>query len=224
MSDEHFEGEGIRRPIAARSSSWAHQLAKFCAGIGLKPNGVSMIGLVFAIIAGTLLIIGNQLDPVVHIMCWIIAAFLVQARLCCNMIDGLMAVENQLGTATGVMFNEFPDRLEDSIILVCTGFACGVQPLGAHLGWLAALLAVLTAYVRAFGGSLGQPQNFCGPMAKPHRMATTSIAIIVGCTEFWFHQTSYILLLALVVICLGAAATCVRRALSIARLLQAQNP
>jgi phosphatidylglycerophosphate synthase len=139
------------------------------------------------------------------------------------MIDGLMAVENHLGTATGVMFNEFPDRLEDSIILVSAGFACSVQPVAAHLGWLAALLAVLTAYIRAFGGSLGQPQNFCGPMAKPHRMAAITIALVAGSAEFWFHQTTYTLLVALVVICLGAAATCVRRALSIAHILQTQK-
>ena len=35
------------------------------------------------------------------------------------------------------------------------------------LGWLCALLAMATAYVRVFGGALGQAQRFSGPMAKP---------------------------------------------------------
>ena len=41
---------------------------------------------------------------------------------------------------------------------------------GSTLGWAAAVLALLTAYIRALSGSLGLPQRFLGPMAKQHRM------------------------------------------------------
>jgi hypothetical protein len=34
------------------------------------------------------------------------------------------------------------------------------------LGWLAALLACGTAYVRVLGGALGAAQDFCGPQAS----------------------------------------------------------
>jgi hypothetical protein len=47
------------------------------------------------------------------------------------------------------------------------GYAFGIP----WLGWLTALLAVLTAYIRVFGGALGFAQDFRGPMAKQQRMA-----------------------------------------------------
>ena len=48
------------------------------------------------------------------------------------------------------------------------------------LGWLGALLAALTAYVRVFGGSLGFAQDFRGPLAKQQRMAVLTVACVVG--------------------------------------------
>jgi CDP-diacylglycerol--glycerol-3-phosphate 3-phosphatidyltransferase len=40
------------------------------------------------------------------------------------------------------------------------------------------LAAVLTAYVRALGGALGQPQDFSGLMSKPRRMALLTAACL----------------------------------------------
>lgn len=51
--------------------------------------------------------------------------------------------------------NEFPDRIADTLPLVPLGYAAGLP----WLGWLAALLAALTAYVRVFGGALGLAQD-----------------------------------------------------------------
>ena len=52
--------------------------------------------------------------------------------------------------------------------------------LAAPLGWAAAVLAVLTAYVRVLGGSLGLTQHFIGPMAKQHRMFTLTLGDAAG--------------------------------------------
>jgi len=41
---------------------------------------------------------------------------------------------------------------------------------------LAAALAILTAYVRVLGVSVGTPQYYLGPMAKQHRMAALTAA------------------------------------------------
>ena len=54
---------------------------------------------------------------------------------------------------------------------VASGYAVRPFHYGALLGWSAAVLAVLTAYVRVLGASLGTTHQFIGPMAKPHRMA-----------------------------------------------------
>lgn len=78
----------------------------------------------------------------------------------------MVAVEGGKGTPTGVPYDELPDRVADSLFLVALGYAAALP----WLGWLGALLAALTACIRALGGALGQPQDFRGPMAKPHRM------------------------------------------------------
>ena len=55
--------------------------------------------------------------------------------------------------------------------------------MASTLGWCAAVLAVLTAYVRVLGGSLGVTQHFIGPMAKQHRMFTLTIATLLSAVE-----------------------------------------
>jgi hypothetical protein len=137
---------------------------------------------------------------------------LIQLRLLANMLDGLMAVEEKGGRApTGVIYNELPDRVADAIILVAAGYACG----WAWLGWLAALLAALTAYVRALGGSLGFDEDFSGPMAKPHRM----FAMTVGTVAAACLPGRPILALVLAIVAAGTAATVVRRTVRLARRL-----
>src|SRR5262249_62069755 len=54
---------------------------------------------------------------------------------------------------------------------------------GGALGWAAGLLAVLAAYVRVRGGALGLAQDFCGPMAKQHRMAIMPAACLLAIGE-----------------------------------------
>jgi phosphatidylglycerophosphate synthase len=92
---------------------------------------------------------------------FIAAAVCVQLRLLCNLLDGMVAIEGGKSTATGALFNEIPDRLADPLFLVPLGYASGYP----WLGWLAALLAVLTAYIRVLGGALGLPQDL-GVFAK----------------------------------------------------------
>jgi len=72
-----------------------------------------------------------------------------------------------ISSPTGPLWNEMPDRAADVSILVGVGYASTGNPT---LGWLAAVVAVATAYVRAEARASGRPNDFCGPMAKPHRM------------------------------------------------------
>src|SRR5439155_982956 len=106
--------------------------------------------------------------------------------LLCNLLDGMVAIEGGLQSKSGDVFNEVPDRVSDALILVGAGYATapalGLAWAGA-LGSAAALLAVLTAYVRALGAALGTGQDFRGPMAKPHRMAALTAACLAGAFE-----------------------------------------
>jgi hypothetical protein len=83
----------------------------------------------------------------------------------------------------------------------------------AEFGWGAALFAMGTAYVRALGGSIGLAQDFCGPMAKQHRMALLTLGAVLS--PFVSAMAAV-----LVVICIGAAITCVRRLVRQARALR----
>ncbi len=75
------------------------------------------------------------------------------------------------------------DRLADLLVLVPAASAISWIGWGPELGWAAGVLAVLTAYVRLLGGSLGLEQRFSGPMAKPHRMFVLTLACIAAAVE-----------------------------------------
>ena len=150
---------------------------------------------------------------------FLIGAAAVQLRLLCNMLDGMVALEGGRKSLYGPIYNEMPDRLEDSLLLVAAGYAASAH-LGLVLELTAALLAAVCAYVRLLGGTLGQPQDFSGPQAKPHRMfvltmglAAAFVASLAGAAP------GRLLEVALGVICIGTLLTIVRRTLRIARAL-----
>jgi phosphatidylglycerophosphate synthase len=195
-----------RRPIAARASSWARALSASLARSSITPNQISVISIFFAAVGAMMLAWG--ISP------WglLLAAVCVQLRLLCNLLDGMIAVEGGKQTPTGALYNEFPDRIADSLLIVALGYAA----LHPWLGWLGALLAALTAYIRIFGGSSGLAQDFRGPMAKPHRMAVLTVACLLGAAELRWNGTRHCLLLAAALIAAGSALTCYTRIRAIA--------
>jgi len=150
------------------------------------------------------------------------AAALVQLRLLANLMDGMMAIEGGLQSPTGPLFNEIPDRIADVLLLVAAGYAVTWVSWGEALGWAAAVAAVLTAYVRLLGGSLGVSERFCGPMAKPHRMAVLTAACLLSMVEVAYGYEGRVLAVALLVIAAGSIVTFARRARLIARDLKTQ--
>jgi phosphatidylglycerophosphate synthase len=200
-----------RRPLKTRSRAWAHGLARVLIRVGAAPNGISVAGVLFAALgAAALFFLPNGTGLVAGAVC-------VQLRLLCNMLDGLVAIEGGRRTATGLLYNEIPDRLEDSLLLVALGYAAGE----GWLGWLGALAASLTAYIRVLGGSCGFPQDFRGPLAKQHRMFVMTVGCLLGAIELQASGNRYSLLLAAWIIAVGALLTCARRARAIAVRLRA---
>jgi phosphatidylglycerophosphate synthase len=147
------------------------------------------------------------------------AAALVQLRLLANLMDGMLAIEGGRQTQTGPLFNEIPDRIADVLFLVAAGYAVTWFSWGEALGWGAAVAAVFTAYVRLLGGSLGLTEHFCGPMAKPHRMAVLTTACLLSMIEVAFGYEGRVLAVALAVIAAGSIVTFTRRTRLIAREL-----
>ena len=200
-----------RRPLATRGAGWAKALAKGLAGIGLTPNAISVIGIGFAAL-GAWAFIAAPGGPA---WLWLGAAAGIQLRLGANMLDGLVAVEEGKGSATGALYNEAPDRVEDALLLVAAGYACGMP----ELGYGATVLAFGTAYIRALGGALGFAQDFVGPMAKQHRMFVLTVGALAA---MFVPDGAQAVRVALGVIVVGSALTCVIRLSRIAGLLREQ--
>ena len=197
-----------RRPISARNSGLMRKLAAAIARNGqITPNQISCLSSAAAAAGAFFLILPGQ-TPAALAAC----ALFIQLRLLCNLIDGMVAVEGGKKTAAGELYNELPDRLSDSLLLVALGYACGA----GWLGWLAAF----TAYIRVFGGSTGLAQSFRGPMAKQHRMAVLTAACLAAAAEQLSLGSAHSLTAALAIITIGSAATCVLRTRDIARALE----
>jgi phosphatidylglycerophosphate synthase len=202
--------ETARRPIAARSSAWAIALAAWLARSGVTPNAISVTSVLFAALGGALIL---------YVDCWLAllgAAVCVQLRLVCNLLDGMVAIEGGKKSSVGALYNEFPDRVADTLFLVSLGYAADAP----WLGWAAALLAALTAYVRVFGGSLGLAQDFSGVMAKQRRMAALAVGLVAQAVLSFFSAGLWPLLLTAAIIAAGSLITCVTRTVAIARKLE----
>ena len=202
---------GARRPIKARDSAWAARVAAWLEARGVTPNAISLFSIACGGVAGAALLATNFVpSPIGRAVLFVAAIGGIQSRLLCNLFDGMVAVEGGRAGKAGEVFNDFPDRIADPLILIGAGFAAG-GPWGVSLGWCAALLAVLTAYVRVLGRSLGTPTYFLGPMAKQHRMAVLSVACVFATfLSFWnLHRPA--ILIALIVINVGCVLTVARR-------------
>ncbi len=172
-----------RRVIPQRESGWAKSMTRRLAAAGVRPNQISILGLVFALIAAACLILSGRADGGLRVAVLVIAAAAMPVRLLCNMLDGMLAVEEGLQGPDGLIYNEIPDRLSDVIVLAAAGYAAPGLPWGPDLGWIAAVTALLTAYVRTLGRAAGAEEHFEGPMAKPRRMHVMIAASLLAIFE-----------------------------------------
>lgn len=194
-----------RRPIKVRAAQWSRKAAAYLADADITPNQISLASIGFAAVGAALLFIGG----------WavLLAAFCIQGRLLCNLFDGMVAVEHGKGSVLGPVFNEFPDRIADSLLLVAAGYAAG----SPAWGWLAALAAALTAYVRVYGAACGLGHDFRGPMAKQHRMSVLTAACLIAPMSI---LDSNVLYGAVVTIAVLSLYTCVTRTRALCAALE----
>src|SRR5512145_1798197 len=127
-----------RRPIATRHTGWARKLAAVVAGTGLTANTISVLGAVFAIVAGAAFLLASGSGWRAWLL---VAAVGIQLRLLCNMLDGMVAVEHGRATPVGPLYNDVPDRIADTVILVGAGYALTAPAWNPALGWACAVMA-----------------------------------------------------------------------------------
>jgi phosphatidylglycerophosphate synthase len=211
MSDDAI---AARRPLKSRGTWWAAWLSSRLVKWNVSPNAISMVSILFAGVAAAAFI-GTRYatSPMADALLFVAAIVGIQGRLLCNLMDGMVAVEGGKRTPSGELFNEVPDRVADTWILVAAGYA-GDPAWGPMLGWAAALLAMFTAYIRAVGKAAGANAHFVGPMAKPHRMAALT-ATAGACVIFSFtvghSRLPEVVSFMLTLICAGCVLTAMRR-------------
>ncbi|OKL54417.1 hypothetical protein BSZ39_04110 [Bowdeniella nasicola] len=218
-----------RRAIPQRSSTWAARAADLLAAARIRPNHISISSIVLGALAGVAFALSATESTGARIAWLLIAAATMPLRLLMNMVDGMLAVEKGMSSPTGDLYNEVPDRLADVFVLAGAGYgvsglvALGRVDVGVALGWSAALLAVLTAYVRSLGAAQGVKNFFAGPMPKPIRMWVMTAAALVSMLEPALGITrGWVIVVGLIVVALGSLATVIIRLRLIAAALHAK--
>jgi phosphatidylglycerophosphate synthase len=201
-----------RRPLKVRETNWSKQIASYLSKKDITPNQISTASIFFAILASICLWLIPSKPSLNLWLFSLLAAVFIQMRLLCNLFDGMVALEGGKSTKSGELYNDIPDRISDSILFIVLGYALSdISSLSIALGYFAALFAMMTAYVRLLGSSMGAKSYFIGPMAKQHRMALLTFALILTPFEVTFFHHRYILFFALVVITVGALITVINR-------------
>jgi len=218
MTDDDSAAEpASRRPLNSRNSGWAKALANRAVLAGITPNQISQASVGFAAF-GTLVFSLSPFGPgFAQWLMLMLAAGACQARLVCNLIDGMVAVEGGQGKKDGPFWNEAPDRASDFLLLSGAGIAAA----NPTLGFLAASFAIAAAYLRELGRAEGFPPDFTGPMAKPHRMAALTIGCVLAAFAPFGTTAEGLLSLTLWIIVAGTAATIARRSLHLIAELKA---
>ena len=176
MSSQNAKQDKNRRPISSRNHSWAQRLAVRLTKMNVSANCISLASLVFAFVGFIALWLSADVSLRWQPTLYVGAALCCQLRLLCNLMDGMVAMESSVQMPIGALWNEIPDRFSDILFFVGLGFAANNMTLALVL----AVLAVLLSYVREFGHGVDGTMDFVGPMAKPHRMALTTFALLLA--------------------------------------------
>jgi phosphatidylglycerophosphate synthase len=228
--DQNEPGTGARRYLKTREKPWAQKLARGIGKTGVTPNMISVVSVCFAIFGALcLMTASNYSCKPCATWIWAGAAISIQLRLLCNLLDGMMAIEGGKKSVVGGVYNEVPDRIADPVFLIAAGYSNEwlIKFWGIPLGWVAAVLALMTAFIRVLGGTLGATQSFIGPMAKQHRMFVLTLACLGSIAELWLRKdgkpAENVMTVALAVIVVGSVVTCWRRLALIGRELRKKS-
>ena len=180
-------------------------LARALGRARVRPNSVSVAGLGLPWSAGAAFFAVPPSRRAGRAAALLVAAAAIQLRLLCNMLDGMLAVEEGLKTARPAISTTIcPIGLADVLILVGAGYSIRDLAGGPALGWAAAVIAAADGLrPRRSAARLGLTQHFIGPMAKQHRMFTLTIATLLAAVESMLGMPARAMRIGLVVILAG---------------------
>lgn len=163
-----------RRPIKSRETNLAQKGTNFLIKLKLTPNIISILSICFSLVAAIFIL---KLKTSINYMYILMSILGIQGRLLCNLFDGMVAIQTKKNSSIGELFNEIPDRISDTLIILPLGYIIEL-PYSIEIAFIAVFLSLFTAYIRVLGTSLGIT-TFKGPMAKQQRMASLTFLLIV---------------------------------------------
>jgi len=169
-----------RRPIGEGFRATAHFATALCVKSNIHPDAISYASLVAAAIAAVCFWKSG-----LHPWLLLIAPLFCHVRLWFNMLDGMVAIASGKASWRGEILNDLPDRVSDVLIFVGAAHSGWMNPF---LGYWAAILALLTAYVGMFGQAVGVQREFSGVMSKPWRMVALHIGAWTTLAFFFWHN------------------------------------
>ncbi|NPD16138.1 CDP-alcohol phosphatidyltransferase family protein [Xinfangfangia sp. D13-10-4-6] len=195
------------------------RLAHALAAREITPNQISQASVFFAALGLLFFWAALVSGPIMQSVLLVLVAVMIQLRLLCNLLDGMVAVEGGAATPSGAFWNEAPDRVADLLLFWGAGIFAGSAALGLGVG----ALALITAWLRELGRAEGFAPDFRGPMAKPHRMAALTVVALAAALLPVSFSAGSIVYWSLVAIALGILGTIYRRAERLLRQLEVRG-
>ncbi len=210
-----------RRPIADLFRLTAAGATRLCVRAGIHPDTISYLSLGAAVLA-TLCLLRSATNPTLLL----VAPLFCLLRLWCNMLDGMVALASGRASPRGEILNDLPDRISDVVIFAGAAHSGWMNPF---LGYWAALLALLTAYIGILGQAVGVQREFSGVMSKPWRMVMLSLGawlsygLVRGSGDAQLVVRLTALDCACLVVVAGCLQTCAQRLTRILRALETRS-
>ncbi len=179
------------RPVANRL------LEPFVSGamrLGLSPDAVSVIALVFAGVAAVTFYLAGTAPE-----WYLVGALLVLANGWMDLLDGALARELETASPSGDLLDHVIDRYADILLIV--GLAAGIDAYG--LGLAAVTGVLMTSYLGTQAQAVGLDRVYGGVLGRADRLALIgfvgAIAAVVQGTFFGLTMIGWLLVLFAVV-------------------------
>ncbi len=162
-----------------------YPIAKKLASIGLSPNVITVIGLLFSI-----LYLASMYVEKIEL-----AVFFILTSGVMDALDGAVAKVTGKTTKLGAFLDSTIDRIEDSIFILGLSFL----RFESLLIYIFLALSLMISYMRAKGESLGLKLEGVGVMERSERII--AIFLIVTASSF-SHNLAYFILYATIALSL----------------------
>jgi archaetidylinositol phosphate synthase len=159
--------------------------ARIAHRIGLTPNAVSGLGIVFALLSAIVYWMSSS-----STLLLVLAAFLLLLSGFCDALDGVIARLYEEITVFGGFLDSLLDRYADAMILggiIFGGFG------DVSWGLVAVVGSMLVSYARARAEAAGVKMESIGLAERPERIVILVVASLV--TLVWFEALKWSIIL-----------------------------